>query len=111
MIDKKLLSLLGENKKYIFYTVGMMVLGLFANVGITASICWALHIAIHYSKHSGGVDVFLWPGICAADPCVHHCRVQIRKKDICKILGQIHFHGRFVSGQRTGIERIENFRG
>lgn len=40
MIDKNLLRLLGDNKKYIFYTVGLMVLGLFANVGITAAICW-----------------------------------------------------------------------
>ena len=29
MIDKNLLRLLGDNKKYIFYTVGLMVLGLF----------------------------------------------------------------------------------
>lgn len=27
MIDKNLLRLLGDNKKYIFYTVGLMVLG------------------------------------------------------------------------------------
>lgn len=44
MIDKNLLRLLGDNKKYIFYTVGLMVLGLFANVGITASICWAINL-------------------------------------------------------------------
>ena len=42
MIDKNLLRLLGENKKYIFYTVGLMMLGLFANVGVTACICWAV---------------------------------------------------------------------
>lgn len=66
MIDKKLLTLLGENKKYIFYTVGLMVLGLFANVGITASICWAINLAIHYDEYSGGAIVFLWPAVCAA---------------------------------------------
>ena len=47
MIDKNLLRLLGSNMKYIFYAVGLMVLGLFANVGITASICWAINLAIH----------------------------------------------------------------
>ena len=47
MIDKNLLRLLGSNKEYIFYAVGLMVLGLFANVGITASICWAINLAIH----------------------------------------------------------------
>ena len=65
MIDKKLLRLLGDNKKYIFYTVGLMVLGLFANVGITASICWAINLAIHYDEYSGGAIIFLWPAVCA----------------------------------------------
>ena len=61
MIDKKLLHLLGDNKKYIFYTVGLMVLGLFANITITACICWAISIAIRYDSYSGGAIVFLWP--------------------------------------------------
>lgn len=65
MIDKNLLRLLGNNKKYIFYTVGLMVLGLFANVGITASICWAINLAIHYDEYSGGATIFLWPAVCA----------------------------------------------
>lgn len=64
MIDKNLLTLLGDHKKYIFYTVALMVLGLFANVGITASICWAIHLAIHYDEFSGGAVVFLWPAVC-----------------------------------------------
>ncbi len=45
MIDKQLLSLLGQNKKYIFYTVTIMILKLIANIGATASICaliWCL---------------------------------------------------------------------
>lgn len=66
MIDKSLLRLLGENKKYIIYTVALMVVGLFANVGTTASICWAIHLAIHYDEYSGGAFVFLWPAVCAA---------------------------------------------
>lgn len=65
MIDKNLLRLLGDNKKYIFYTVGLMVLGLFANVGITASICWAINLAIHYDEYGGGATIFLWPAVCA----------------------------------------------
>lgn len=65
MIDKNLLRLLGDNKKYIFYTVGLMVLGLFANIGITASICWAINLAIHYDEYSGGATIFLWPAVCA----------------------------------------------
>lgn len=65
MIDKSLLRLLGDNKKYILYTVTLMVLGLFANVGITASLCWAIHLAIHYEECSGGARIFLWPALCA----------------------------------------------
>ena len=65
MIDKNLLRLLGDNKKYIFYTVGLMVLGLFANIGITASICWAINLAIPYDEYSGGATIFLRPAVCA----------------------------------------------
>ena len=44
MIDKSLLRLLGGNKKYIFYTVGFMTLGLCANLSITAGICRAIFL-------------------------------------------------------------------
>ncbi len=66
MIDKSLLRLLGDNKKYIFYTVGLMVLGLFANIGITASICWAISLATRYGEYSGGAGIFIFPAACAA---------------------------------------------
>lgn len=62
MIDKDLLCLLGGNKKYIAFCVGLMVLGLFANVGITASLCWAIALAVRYN---GGAGVFLAPAVCA----------------------------------------------
>ena len=65
MIDKKLLRLLGENKKYIFYTVGLMVVGLFANITITACICRAIKLAVEYDTHSGGAIIFLWPAVIA----------------------------------------------
>lgn len=62
MIDKDLLRLLGGNKKYIAFCVGLMVLGLFANVGITASLCWAIALAVRYNGDAG---VFLAPALCA----------------------------------------------
>ncbi len=65
MIDQNLLRLLGDNKKYIFYTVGLMVLGLFANVGVTAAICWAINLAMHEDFFHGGAVVFLRPAVCA----------------------------------------------
>lgn len=46
MIDKDLLKLIGGNKKYIILSVALQVLGLIVNVGITASICWAIYLLI-----------------------------------------------------------------
>lgn len=66
MIDKNLLRLLGDNKKYIGYTVCLMVLGLLANISITASICWAINLAMSYDAYSGCAVIFLWPAVCAA---------------------------------------------
>ncbi len=65
MIDKALLRLLGNNKKYIFYTVALMVVGLLANITITASICRAIDLAIHFDEYSGGAVIFLTPAIFA----------------------------------------------
>ena len=46
MFDKELLKLIGGNKKYVAYAVLFMVLGMLANIGITASICWAVYFLI-----------------------------------------------------------------
>ena len=63
MIDKKLLALLGHNKKYIFYAVGLMIVGLFANLAITASICYAIQYAADYASSSIGIQGFILPAI------------------------------------------------
>ena len=63
MIDKKLLALLGDNKKYIFYAVGLMIVGLFANLAITASICYAIQYAADYASSSIGIQGFILPAI------------------------------------------------
>lgn len=65
MIDKSLLRLLGGNKKYIFYCVGLMLVGLFANIGITYSICNAIDITLHYNEYSSGAAAFIFPALCA----------------------------------------------
>ena len=46
MIDKDLLRLLGDNKKYIYYSVALMLLGLAGNLSITASICWCIALMV-----------------------------------------------------------------
>ena len=63
MIDKKLLALLGENKKYIFYAVGLMIVGLFANLAITASICYAIQYAAYYASSATGAQGFILPAV------------------------------------------------
>lgn len=57
MFDKDLFKLIDGNKKYIVYTVLLMILGMLANIGITASICWAVYFLIEgYESLS-----YLWP--------------------------------------------------
>ena len=63
MIDKKLLALLGHNKKYIFYAVGLMILGLFANLAITASICYAIQYAAEYTSSGSNAQGFILPAV------------------------------------------------
>ena len=63
MIDKKLLALLGDNKKYIFYAVGLMIVGLFANLAITASICYAIQYAADYASSGTGAQGFILPAV------------------------------------------------
>ena len=61
MFDKELLKLIGGNKKYVVYTVLLMVLGMLANIGITASICWAVYFLIEGYE----VLAYIYPAITA----------------------------------------------
>lgn len=62
MIDKQLLRLLGGNRKYIFFTVGSMVLGLLGNLTVTACICYALHLA----AIGADASAYPLPAVCGA---------------------------------------------
>ena len=46
MLDKELLKLIGWNKKHIAYVVVLSIIGLLANLAITASICYVVNLAI-----------------------------------------------------------------
>ncbi len=46
MFDKELIKLLGGNKRYVIYTVLLMILGMLGNIGITGSICWAVYFLV-----------------------------------------------------------------
>lgn len=67
MFDRDLFKLIGKNKKYVFITVFLMFAGLVANTGITASICWAVAVAIDLTEGAEGVTAlsFVPPAVTA----------------------------------------------
>ncbi len=62
MLDKELLRLLGSNRKYIFYTIAVMMVGLLANLSITAGIC----VAIYLLTQQAEPGAYLMPALLAA---------------------------------------------
>lgn len=62
MLDKELLRLLGSNRKYIFYTVAVMMTGLLANLSITAGIC----VAIYLLTQEAESGAYILPALLAA---------------------------------------------
>ena len=61
MFDKELIKLMGQNKKYVVYVVLLMILGMLANIGITASICWAIYLLIEKQP----ALMYIYPAITA----------------------------------------------
>ncbi|MGL4948100.1 MAG: ABC transporter ATP-binding protein/permease [Mycoplasma sp.] len=59
MIDKQLFKLIGKNKKYIFITILIMIVGLFCNIGLTIGICWTLGNAINVKEF----EAYIYPMI------------------------------------------------
>ena len=88
MIDKKLLALLGDNKKYIFYAVGLMIVGLFANLAITASICYAIQYAADYASSGSGAQGFILPAIVVVIAMVIRYVTSRRIGDLKDTLGR-----------------------
>lgn len=84
MIDKELFKLIGKNKKYIFISVALQVLGLVANVGITASICWAIYLAITKAEPI----MYLYPAICAVVGIAVRYTITRLTGDIKDVLGR-----------------------
>lgn len=65
MIDKKLFRLLGQNKKYIGYVVALMLVGLLANLTVTACICRAIWLAAQFAQGGSSAADFLAPAVLA----------------------------------------------
>lgn len=74
MIDKELLKLLGGNKKYVFVVVALMVAGLLANVGITASICRAVYVLINGLSAQSYIFPAVAAALCAA---IRYCATRL----------------------------------
>lgn len=64
MIDKELLSMLGNNKKYIFYSVSLMILKLVANIGVTATVCAMLFLLTQHSQANSYIGLAVIAGVC-----------------------------------------------
>ena len=62
MLDKELMRLLGSNRKYIFYTIAVMMVGLLANLSITAGIC----VTIYLLTQQAEPGAYLMPALLAA---------------------------------------------
>ena len=84
MIDKELFKLIGKNKKYIFVAVALQVLGLIANVGITASICWAIYLVITKAE----LLMYLYPAIGAVVGIIVRYTMTRLTGDIKDVLGR-----------------------
>lgn len=84
MIDKDLFRLIGKNKKYIFVAVALQTVGLIANVGITACICWAIWLLITEAAPNS----FVYPAICALACIVVRYTMTRLTGDIKDVLGR-----------------------
>lgn len=84
MIDKELFALIGKNKKYIFLAVALQLVGLLANVGITASICYAIYLVI--SKAAS--IMYIYPALAATVGIIVRFTMTRLTGDIKDILGR-----------------------
>ena len=84
MIDKELFKLIGKNKKYIFIAVVLQVVGLLANVGITASICWAIYLTITKAEPL----MYLYPTFSAVIGIIVRYTMTRLTGDIKDVLGR-----------------------
>lgn len=65
MIDKELFRLIGKDKKYIFISVFLSVLGLIANLSITFCVCFAIQLGIDNKNFVNG-HIYALAGALAA---------------------------------------------
>ena len=84
MFDKELIKLLGTNKKYIVHVVLLMILGMLANIGITASICWAVYLLIEKQP----ALMYIYPAITAVVAIIVRYIASRLTSDLKDVLGR-----------------------
>ena len=84
MFDKELIKLLGTNKKYVVHVVLLMILGMLANIGITASICWAVYLLIEKQP----ALMYIYPAITAVVAIVVRYIASRLTGDLKDVLGR-----------------------
>mgnify|MGYP000937419915 FL=1 len=84
MLDKELLRLLGGNRKYIFYTVAVMMTGLLANLSITAGICTAIYLLTQQAEPGA----YLMPALLAAGGIIVRYAASRVSGNLSDILGR-----------------------
>ena len=84
MFDKELIKLLGTNKKYVVHVVLLMILGMLANIGITASICWAVYLLIKKQP----ALMYIYPAITAVVAIVVRYIASRLTGDLKDVLGR-----------------------
>ena len=84
MFDKELIKLLGTNKKYVVHVVLLMILGMLANIGITASICWVVYLLIEKQP----ALMYIYPAITAVVAIVVRYIASRLTGDLKDVLGR-----------------------
>lgn len=84
MFDKELIKLLGTNKMYVVHVVLLMILGMLANIGITASICWAVYLLIEKQP----TLMYIYPAITAVVAIVVRYIASRLTGDLKDVLGR-----------------------
>ena len=84
MFDKELIKLIGGNRKYVIYVVLLMILGMLGNIGITASICWAVYLLIEGAE----ALTYIYPAICAVVAIIVRYAASRCTGDLKDVLGR-----------------------
>ena len=84
MFDKELIKLLGTNKKHVVHVVLLMIFGMLANIGITASICWAVYLLIEKQP----TLMYIYPAITAVVAIVVRYIASRLTGDLKDVLGR-----------------------